>query len=254
MPRVTFRIALLVSAGLLKPHVTLAQPADGPRFEVASIKPSPASNTPRTPMNVDPARVAYNGLSPKTLIQLAYRTPGWKISGGPKWLDSDRYDVAATLPPRSSKDQIPAMVQALLGERFQLVIRRETRQQPVYGLTIAKGGPKLKPGDTSEQWSNGAMKGGILRGRLELHQLTMAGLAEVLSSKADRPVIDMTHLDGVFDINLRWTPDDTPGGDPQADGPSLCTALQEQLGLKLEPVRSPVEVLVVVQMEKPSGN
>ena len=141
-------------------------------------------------MAIDPAQVTYNGLSPRLLVQIAYEQPEWGVVGGPKWFDSDRYDIAAKLPPDSSTKQIPKMLQDLLAERFHLIIGRQTKIMPVYVLTIAKGGPKLKPGDLGEQWKGGVMKGGIFRGRIDLHQLTMGGLAEVLATQLGRPVID----------------------------------------------------------------
>jgi uncharacterized protein (TIGR03435 family) len=221
-------------------------------FEVASIKPSPPSSGPRTPMKADPAIVAYNSLSAKIFIQLAYKAPAWGISGGPKWMDSEPYDLRATLPPGASNEQVPRMLQALLIERFKLAVRRETRQMPIYELAIAKNGPKLKPGETGEQWSNGTFKGGIFKGRLELHQFTMGALAELLGSQTGRPVIDKTNLKETYDINLKWTPEDVPAGD--GGGPSLYTAIEEQLGLKLTSAKGPVEVLVVTHIEKPSDN
>ncbi|HWD98464.1 MAG TPA: TIGR03435 family protein [Bryobacteraceae bacterium] len=223
-------------------------------FEVASIKPSPPPDAPRTPMKIDRGRVVYNAFSPRMLIQIALRAPAWKITGGPSWLDSDRYDVAAILPSGATSDQIPAMVQRLLADRFHLRSRAETRQLDVYALRIAKNGPKLKPPDMGEQWSEGAMKGGIFAGSLELHQLNMDGLAEVLSSKTGRPVINRTQLNGLFDVRLKWAPDNASPGAAGSDGPSLYTALTEQLGLKLEPVKAPVEVMVITDIRKPSAN
>jgi len=245
-------LSLLVAIGGLAQQP--ARASAGPAFDVASVKPSPESRGPVAPMQVDSGRVVYNNMSPKILIQIAYKAADWEIAGGPGWLESDRYDVAATLPSGSSGDQIPAMLQALLAERFHLVVRREARELPVLGLTVAKGGPKLKPGDTGEQWTGGAVKGGIFNGRLELHNIDMAGLAEALAGRTGHPVVDMTHLTGAFDVSLKWTPDNAPPGDAKADGPSLYTALGEQLGLRLESTKAPVGVIVVDHMEKPGGN
>jgi uncharacterized protein (TIGR03435 family) len=246
-------VALLTVIGLFKSSLR-AQSGAPPQFEVASIKPSPSTNAQRAPMSTDPARIAYNSFSPKILLQIAYKMPEWGIAGGPNWLDSDRYDVAAKIPPGASSDQVPVMLQALLAERFHLSIRRETRQLPVYELTIAKNGPRLKPGETGEQWAGAVMKGGILKGRIELHQLTMPGLAEVLASKTGRPVIDMTRLKGAFDISLTWTPDDTPVSGSNAGDPSLYTAIREQLGLRLDAAKASVEVIVITHIERPSEN
>jgi uncharacterized protein (TIGR03435 family) len=244
------RIALSVS--LLISSTISAQPPS-PHFEVASVKPSqpdPTLSTP--PVTIDPARVLYHRVPAKILIQIAYRSPDWAISGGPAWLASDLYDVTATLPPGSSQDQVPDMLRTLLEERFHLATQHETRQMPVLALTVANNGPKLKPGDEAEQWVGGNMKGGIFKGRLELHQITMGGLAEVLAGKTGRPVIDRTHLIGFFDVSLTWTPEDTTGA--TTTGPSIYTALQEQLGLKLQSDRAPVDILVISHIEKPSEN
>ncbi len=205
-------------------------------------------------MKQDPGIVIYNSVSPKNLIQVAYKAPEWQIVGGPKWFDSDLYDVSARLPAGSTKDQVPAMLQSLLAERFHLVIRHESRQLRVYSLTVAKNGPKLKPADPGEQWNEGTMRGGIFREGLELHQLTMAGLAEVLANKTGRPVIDATHLEGPFDISLKWTPFDATGAPQSTDGPSIFTALEEQLGLKLVAGQEAVEVLKITHMERPTEN
>lgn len=196
----------------------------------------------------------YNGLNVRSLIQIAYKMQDWAISGGPDWLESARYDVEATLPAGSTESQVPAMMQALLAERFQLATRRETREFAVYKLMVAKKGPKLKPGDTGEQWKDGAMKGGIFRGGLELHQCSMSMLAGILAGRLGRPVLDETNLTQVYDINLRWAPDDAPPGSSEAERPSLFTALEEQLGLKLESTKAPVEILVVTQISKPTAN
>src|SRR6201999_903907 len=105
------------------------------------------------------------------------------------------------LPPGASPDQIPAMLQTLLAERFHLEIRHENRQLSALALTVARAGPKLKPAETGEQWSGGAMKGGILPGRLELHQLNMLGLAATLAGRVHRPVVDRTNLTGLYDVS-----------------------------------------------------
>jgi uncharacterized protein (TIGR03435 family) len=238
--------ALLLIAGLSS--------AAAQQFEVVSIKPTSPNAGIRTPAQTDPGRVVYNGLTAKMLIQIAYKMENWAISGGPDWLESARYDVEATLPAGSTESQVPAMMQALLAERFQLATRRETREMAVYKLMVAKKGPKLKPGDTGEQWKNGAMKVVIFRGGLALHQCSMGLLAGVLASRLGRPVLDETNLNEVYEINLRWAPDDAPPGSSEAERPSLFTAVEEQLGLKLESTKAPVEMLIVTQISKPTAN
>jgi uncharacterized protein (TIGR03435 family) len=250
--RASFITRLAIAAFTLSGPVSAG--AADPEFEVASIKPSPPPDASRAPMKVDAGRVTYNGFSTRMLIQLASRAPAWKIMGGPQWIDSDPYDVAAILPSAATSDQVPAMLRQLLADRFHLRTRAETRQMNGYALRIAKNGPKLKPPDMSEQWSEGAMKGGIFAGGLALHQCNMNGLAEVLSNKTGRPVINNTQLDGLFDVSLKWAPDNAVASPAAPDGPSLYTALTEQLGLKLDPIKAPVEVIVIMDIQKPSAN
>jgi uncharacterized protein (TIGR03435 family) len=169
-------------------------------------------------------------------------------------MDSQPFDLAATLPPGSSSDQAPAMIQALLKERFHIEMSGETKSMSVYNLVVGSKGAKLKPGDTGEQWKEGTMKGGIFRGGLELHQLNMGGLAEVLAGQVGRPVIDRTDLKGIYDVSLRWRPEEMAGGDSLSSAPSLFTALQEQLGLKLESGKADIEVFRVTRLEKPGEN
>jgi uncharacterized protein (TIGR03435 family) len=148
-------------------------PSAAQQFEVVSIKPTPPSVGLRNPLTADPSRVVYNAVTAKALIQIGYKTADWGISGGPSWIDSEPFDVAATLPSGSKEGQVPAMVQALLAERFQLTTRHESKELPVYRLIVGKKGPKLKPGDTGELWKDGGFKGGILRGHIILTQCSM---------------------------------------------------------------------------------
>lgn len=235
------RIALLAFACALSAQTL--------RFEVASVKPSPKPAMPRRPMNADPARVYYNSITAKQLVEIAYKTADWNIQGGPSWFDADDWDVAATLPAGSTQAQIPAMLQALLADRFHLGLQSASREMSVYELSAAKNGPKLKPGAASDQWNDqGVMNGGIFAGKLILHQCTMGALAQILASRAGRPVLDKTNLNGIFDVTLTWS------DKPDSTEPDLYTALQQQLGLKLTPAKDAVGVLLVTHIEKPSAN
>jgi uncharacterized protein (TIGR03435 family) len=224
-------------------------------FDVVSIKTAPPDAGPRTPMRVDAGRVMYTNMTVKSMIQLAYDVPDWKITGEPAWVDSFPYDVVATFPPGVGKDQIPGMVKAMLADRFGLVAELQTKPANVYALKPDKNGAKLRAAVAKEQWNdNGAMNGGIFRGRIVLHNLTMSGLAELLSRQIGKPVLDQTGLEGIFDVNLKWAPSDTVDAASSQDGPSLVTALQEQLGLRLQTAKAPVELLSIIRVNRPAEN
>lgn len=198
------------------------------------------------------------------LIFSAYNVPGIssigrddQISGLPGWARSDTYDIEAKmdeetlsvlqkLPSKEQTWQRQFMQQALLADRFKLQIRRETKEMPVYALVVAKGGLKLKESRVIvKMWSAGGGRITIKAGRTD-------DLVIGLTSDVDRAVVNKTGLTGKYDIDLKWTTDDRQGT-PDA-GPSIFTALEEQLGLKLMPTKGPVDVLVVDHVERPSEN
>jgi len=231
-----------------------AQEQRAPAFEVASVKPAPprAGTAGFTAMDTDPATVRYSNISLKILIAIAYRFDSRLIQGGPAWLDDQLYDLAAKLPAGSSKDRVPAMLQTLLAARFQLAVHRETKDQRVYFLLVGKKGPRLKqaqkPGAENpdvQQVRGDRLPVSVLRNRIVGHAMPMQQLAAVLAGPAGYQVVDRTGIAGAFDIDLKWTPDNSNG-----TGPSLFTAIQEQLGLRLEPGRAPVEILVVDHAER----
>jgi len=190
----------------------------------------------------------------------AYELEPYQIIGGPKWMDSDRYDIAAKAEGEGTpaKAQVRLMLQALLADRFRLRVHRETREMLVYMLVIGKGGPKLKESATGSQSSFSLSSGGPLT-EITVSRGSMEQLAIHLSSAGiGRPVLDRTGLTGSYDYKLRWTsgmsaaPDGTPA---DAGGqPSIFTAIQEQLGLKLESGKGPTELVVIDNVEKPSEN
>lgn len=218
-----------------------AQAQPTPSFEVASVKVAP----PRTgaagffARDSDPALVRYSNITLGNLIAIAYNVDSRLIVGGPAWLDSELYDVVAKLPPGTAKDRIPAMLQTLLAERFKLAVHRETREQRVYFLTAAKNGPKLKAG-SPEGGQNQMLPGRIMGGSMEL-----GTLASILARFVGSQVVDKTGLAGTFDIDLKWKAESGEGNSPE-----LFAALREQLGLKLEPGKGPVETLVVDRAER----
>src|SRR5215813_961889 len=248
-----------------------------PSFEVASIKrnTSPEGNARVT--DAPGGRFIASRIPLRRVIQFAYRGNDDFI-GGPDWIDSDRWDIEAkaadgTVPPRTglpdmtTPDTIALMVQSLLEDRFQFKSHTETRSLPLFELTVAKGGPKMKlsedqtppaalqgAGGRGAGLTRGAMR--LARGDFEGQAQTMEIFAKALGALyAGRPVIDKTGLKGLYDIKLQWTPDPPPaaaaapgaaGISPAApSGPSLFTAIEEQLGLKLESSRGPLPVLVI---------
>jgi len=222
-----------------------------------------------------------DNFSLRLLIQFAHGVKDFQISGDPPWIGSDHYDIQAKAEGNASVKQMEGpMLQALLADRFQLTLHRETRQLPVYELTVVKGGVKLqltRQGDCTPYSVDsppppptaGAsrpifcgyprMGSDGLNRTLEGAGVSMAVLAANLSrSELHRKILDRTGLTGTFDVYLKWTIDSpagpaSPGISDDPTGPSVFTALQE-LGLKLESAKGPVEVLVIDRVEKPSAN
>ncbi|MFZ0818548.1 MAG: TIGR03435 family protein [Candidatus Acidiferrales bacterium] len=246
--------------------------ANPPKFEydVASIRPA---RDPDGGWKLQYEGDTLRGLNVSLLyvVKFAFGTyEDYRILGAPKWLDSTTYDISAKIDaptmdalkklPRDQQNRaLEHMLQDLLAERFQFAAHRETKELPVYFLVVGKNGPKLpeaKPdpdGPNHVFWGGPGMKGGIVT--TTAHNMTTEGLANYLTEPTSRTVLDKTGLTGTYEFTLRYTPDNAPqppsGG---ADAPSLFTALQEQLGLKLEPGKGPVEVIVIDHVEKPSGN
>jgi uncharacterized protein (TIGR03435 family) len=254
-----------------------AQPAPAtPAFEAASVKPAAPSTNGMIGrwFGGDAGRIDYQNVTLKGLIMRAYGVKEYQITG-PDGLDSDGYDIVATIPHDAAKAQLPQMLQALLAERFRLTLRHEPKDLPVYALVAGKNGPKQKPAEQEEGFSmRTSPKGRHIEGKSRI-----AGLCDFLSRTLDRPVVDMTGLQGVYDITLDWAPDDSEGagmvetemrvtsasgaGAPPAGagkgldnmpdntgGATLFTALQERLGLKLEQRKTPADFLIVDRVER----
>ena len=226
-------------------------------FDAVSIKPNRSGETGGT-SRATPGRYQGTNVTLMRLINLAYR-PVQEFEGGPDWINTEHFDVDATAEGTPTQAQMLAMLRAMLAERFALQVRQETRERPVYALALArrdgKAGALLKRADDAPcPGGPGTCGVSLGDGTLNSRSITMARLAGELSF-VGRKVIDRTGLDGAFDVNLRWTPD-APGAAPGTDGnlPSIFTALQEQLGLKLEPTTGPVDVVVIVRAERPTAN
>ena len=234
--------------------------ATPPAFELASIKPSDPTST--MAIRRSGHRIATVNTSLLFLITWAYDVRSDRILDQPKWLDSVHYDILASSPedqgptkPRlpGQPSELQQMTQALLAERFKLAVHRETRELPIYALVAAKGGPKFHLAEAPASMGENpfAMPG---RGHLTGTQVSAEMLANVLSGVLNRTVQDQTGLKGVFDFKLQWEPDLASGGPERAAadlraGSSLFSAIQEQLGLKLEGRKGTVDVLVIDHME-----
>ncbi len=201
-------------------------------------------------------RISMAGVTVKNLIQQAYGVREFQIAGGPSWLGSERYDITAKPEGASTPDQVKVMIQALLADRFKLQFHRETKELPTYSLVVGKGGPKFHESEAvAEERKGPRMR--MERGRFNLEGAPVAALANQLGQVLGRTVIDKTGLTGNYDFKLEWTPDQRPmEGPPAGDatGPSIFTALQDQLGLKLESTKGPVEILVIERAQKASEN
>jgi uncharacterized protein (TIGR03435 family) len=227
-----------------------------PEFEVASIRPSPRSGSYAVAIGrtVVPDRLTMLGKTPKDLIMWAYGLKAYQISG-PSWIAEEWYDVNAKAAEPASEERMRAMLQSLLAQRFSLVSHVDTRSLPIYLMAVAKNGPKIKPVESEDTPKYFPQR----RGLRAVH-ITMQMLAERLSDKLDRPVTDTTGLRGAYDIKLEWAPDETVSTSPDPAavavdlGPAIFTAIQEQLGLKLEPAKGPVEMFVIDRIERPSQN
>jgi len=245
MVRVVAGLALCIAAGVY------GQPTAGPQFEVASVKPSTADPSSSS-MNTGNGRLTAINVTLKRCIMGAYGVGPNQVLGGPEWLDSDRFEIVAKAEQPVGDHILMTMLQTLLAERFKLALHREAKSIEAYALEVAKNGPKVKKGD------GGGAKTSNGRGDIVATNATMDRLAEILSRQMDLPVVNRTGLDGVFDLRLQWTPETARPGqlsnDAVIEGPSIFTAIQEQLGLQLHAEKVPIDVLMVDHAEKPAGN
>jgi uncharacterized protein (TIGR03435 family) len=265
-------------------------PADIPKFDVASIKPN-KSGEMRMMFRFTPDGMNMQGIPLQLMLTQAFNVEDDCIVGAPAWAKTDRFDIEAKVAPEDAakldklkREERMEMLQPLLQDRFNLKFHHETREMPVYVLVLAKGGSKLKQaGDDTAKMPRMMM--GI--GSLEANGAQMDMLTHVLSGQVGRTVIDKTGLTGKYDLSLHFTPEHMPSGmgqgpgpgpggpgggpagaasggpagasaggppPPDASAPSIFTALQEQLGLKLESEKGPVDVIVIDHIDKPSEN
>jgi uncharacterized protein (TIGR03435 family) len=241
--------------------VVFGQP---PAFEAASIKPN-SSGRPGGGISLYPARIKVINSSLKFCVQVAWNVKDFQVSGGANWIDTEHYDIDAVAANPFTREESRAMLQTLLTDRFGLTIHREMQDKPGYALVAAKNGPKLQPSaeDPSIQFSRTSTGDRTLKAP----GLSMPQLASALSQALGKIVVDQTGIEGIFNIALQWTPDPSseprmakngepmPSPPPDAmPGPSIFTAVQETLGLKLESKKVPVEVIVIDRATRPTEN
>jgi uncharacterized protein (TIGR03435 family) len=267
------------------------QPAQAPAFEAASVKAAPPSDgRARTgmrggPGTPDPGQITYTNVTLTSVLQRAYDVKSYQVTG-PAWLSSERYDIAAKIPPGTTKEQFQLMLQSLLAERFHLDLHREGGELQGYELVAGRNGSKLKvsadadsgaapqPASPPKTDRNGfpvldgpgvAMMEGV-RGRAVITFLTaraqpLSALVDLLSREFRMPIVDKTGLTGKFDFTLEFAPQ-APGalppppsmdGSPEArdeSGANLMTAVQQQLGLRLSPGKVHLDVLVIDRADR----
>jgi len=226
-------------------------------FEAAIVRPSGPDSQFRATLDASQFIATKHTLS--MLIASSYpELPSWRMTGGPAWLRTDFWDFTAKLPAGAPKDQEPLyrateqMLRTFLAETFQLRTHFEKRDQPAYELVSAKGAPKLKPSDSAQFSLHLTPRGADFR------HTTMQQLANFLycpncaRQAADRPVVDKTCLTGTYDFTLNWSASNLP--DSNIADPSIFTAMQEELGLKLLPAKAPIDFLVIDHAERPQQN
>ena len=244
MPRASGWVLGVIAAA------ALAQTAPPPAFEVASIKPYTEGRMGMFP-TTDTLYIGNRSLS--DLITAVYRLYGYQVKGREKWMDSEAYTIVAKSPRPAKFGEMMEMTNTLLADLFHLKFHWETRELPTYWLVVAKGGSKLrKPADDG--------KPGGLKNRphdIEGYKMPISNLLFFLQGEIQIPIVDKTGIGGDWDFHLVWADDPKPsaaGEMHDMEKPSLITAVQEQLGLKLEPHPGPVQILVIDHAEKPELN
>jgi len=249
--------------------------AQGPAFDVASIKPSDPNELGGYARFPPGGRFEVHNAQLIFVIQQVYGLRDFQIVNAPKWIvdwNTARFDIEAKAEGTPNEDQVREMAKALLADRFQLKVHMETRELPVYALIPAKGRTKLAVAKDNGRPRGSGGIASMLKGWIQGTNVAMPAFIRVLSGLVDRPVVDKTNFSDAFDFRLTWTPDSDPPSDlscpasfaafqeqrklkPEAMScPSIFTAVQDQLGLKLDPQKDPIEVLVIDHVERPSPN
>ncbi len=220
-------------------------------LEVASVR---QHTGPRefSDLSASGTKVTVSALTLSEVIANAYQLRDDQIVGGPRWISTDLYDITAKAEGTVSltAERSRQLLQVVLADRFRLECHRETRETPVYALVVGKDGSKLKNADISGNNPGLRMTGNAAGKHIIAWHSTMQQLALLLSNTAGRPVVDKTGLSEKYAFHLDWN----PANAPDSDIPSIFTAVQQQLGLRLEPQKAPFEVLVIDSADRPSAN
>lgn len=260
------QFAVILVAAVIGTPILIAQQS-GPTFEVASVKPNTSGAIGQL-SQIGKGSLTLTNMRVRAMLVLAFGINPERIVGAPSWIEQDRFDVAARAPADTPDSQLRPMLRTLLGERFRLVAHTEMRDYPVYALVVARApqglGPNLKASTICEPQLSAVRpctvitgsdgKGAYITGGAR----TIGALVDVLQRPdlqglVDRPVVDRTGLTGTYDFDLRFAVAGLGAVSPDAPNlPSIFTAIQEQLGLKLEGARGPVEVLVIDALERPT--
>ena len=282
MRRVDFAVALLSVVALLslraQERIPAGPPANGPTFDVVSIKRVNEVRSSRSSGERPGGQFILSGMTFAPLIRAAYPADASDLIGAPDWVLNEVYDLTAKAASEVSREQMTAMLQALLAERFKFAAHYEMQERPVYALVVARADGRLGPDirrseldceaiqaarragskEAFPATSNGAPACGMsMRGEQGMTVLLgarpLSALASTLGSPAGRVVVDKTGLKGNYDVTLRYV--DRPAPDaPPGTPPEIFTAVQEQLGLKLETDRAPLKILVIDRIERPAEN
>ncbi|HEY3837258.1 MAG TPA: TIGR03435 family protein [Bryobacteraceae bacterium] len=222
---------------------SVAPAAPPPAFEVASIKPN-KSGDGNSSFTTTEGSIHMRNVTPRILLEHAFNVKDYNLNA-PSWVDDLHFDIVAKAPGEVKDAEMRLMLQSLLAERFQLKMHRESKEMTAYALLPAKGGFKLKPVQGDNYSLNFTVGGG--KAKATGKQASMANLSDYLSGGAlDHPVVDETGIQGVYDFTLEWSPEQNVA----ENGPSLFTALTEQLGLRLEKRKLPVSIVVVDSMNQ----
>lgn len=225
----------------------------GQTFEVASVKPASPDQRAVDFLISPGGHLRITNLTLLEMVREAYGKKYYQVTGGPSWIDSDRFHVDAKAPGEATRKELMVMLRQLLADRFHLQVREETREGNIYELIVAKNGPKLQKSTADASFlrlyrHTPPELPGVLY-TIHGQKITMARLADDLNGTVARPVLDRTGLAGEYDFKIDYAVEGH-----SEEGPSIYTAVQEQLGLKLQPTKGPIETLVILAAERPTPN
>lgn len=224
-----------------------AQPRDaGPSYEVASIKPNTSGSGASTTKG-DKGRIVFTNVTLRRFIERAYSVKPFQVIG-PDWMEALRFDIVAKYPEDTKDDDRTLMLRKLLEDRFKLAVHHESKELPGYALMVARSGFKLKPAEpgTPDTTHNSGRVD-----ELKVKKITMTQLADLLARSLGEMVVDKTGISGIYDFEIRWSNNDRNSTGNEAEAlPTLFTALQETVGVRLQPQKVPVDVIVVDHLER----